>query len=424
MNIRLHRGTQKLDPAAARLVGNRTGLISDVVRYLPDRSDPAVCYATAIEPDLSPLTGGITGPLDAGATALHPTDALERTIGEAAERYCLYFPDPSVMIKEPYNDLSKTHRTIDPAYFTVFTDNQYRESGFDAIDQNTPIHWQPTTNLLTGDTVYVPGQWIWMGLPTLDEPNYYPTTSNGCACGQTRASALVRALAEYVERDAIMQAWYRRTSTRRIELAAEPRLSTLVKDRFETAYRSIRFFEIDTELDIPVVGCAAVDSRDRAPKFVVGGASSLTRYTAYIAALMEVAQTWVYIKDLFARGDSPVEINPQHIYNLRDNLRYYAQPDHYDAVEFLLGTRPRRPSLEPGPTTVHDELESYLTQCRNAGLTPLAVDVTTGDIRSVGYAVISVVVPELVDLALPSMPPRTHPALGDAELTTLPHPYP
>lgn len=425
MKIELVRPDRVIPPNARRLLGNQTGIISNLLGYLPDRGDPGIFYATAVDPDLSHLVENAGGSLDAGGTGLTLEEALVRTIAEVAERYCLYFPDRTRLITASYQELVGEWDVVDFEYLAPFAPSQCEQAGINPLSRSSTIDWQPMTNLLTGEETLVPADRIWLADRSSDHTPHYPTTSNGTACGSSPASALVNAFYEYIERDAVMRTWFTRNQPRLIDLEQAPHVQDIVDRRFRTDYRSYRFFEIDSVTGIPVVGCAAINSRDQAPKFVMGGACSLDPQAAYTGALEETAQTWVYLKELLVRKDTPRRVDPERIFNLRDNLLYYAQPDHFPAVKFLVEDRPNHtPSIgnpPADPTSVLDELLNY---CRDTRITPLAVDVTTRDIHDVGYTVTKVVIPELVDLVLPSMPPGSHPAFHGTPLATKAHPYP
>lgn len=425
MRLECSTPSQPIPQNARRLLGQLTGVIPNIYCYLPDRTDPTVFYATTVDPDLTSLVATSPAPLDAGGTGLSFEAALMRAIGEAAERYCLFFPDRERFIEGPYRDISQSMDVLDFQYLSVFTEAQYRDAGFEPLQRSTTVQWQPVTDLLTGTEALVPAHRVWMGMGAIENQVYYPTTSNGVACGETRAAALYRALLEYIERDAIMRTWYSKEPPRQIDLPADSRMHELITRRFETDYREIRFFEIDTVIGLPVVGCLAVDRRDRTPKFTIGGDCAFDRETAYIGAVLETAQTWVYLKDLLARAEYPQDLDPTQIYNLRDNLIYYAQPANYPCVEFFTeGNRETVSTLSGGPTDPSTALAELLDRCDQQGLTPYAIDVTTRDIREVGFTVVRALIPELVDLALPSLPPKTHPAVEHLNPSTIAHPYP
>lgn len=415
-----------LPPRVRRLLGGRCGIVTGLLQYLPDRTDPAVFYSTGIETDVGRLAGTDAAGLEAGGTGLECATSLLCTLGEAAERYCLYFPDRDVIVEGSHAEVGARHATVDFEYIDVYDPERRARMGLNPLTPETPIHWQPTRNLLTGETVFVPAEWIWLGAIDPATERSLPTTSSGCACGPSRAMAALGALEEYIERDAIMRTWYQLRAPRPTALPPDAETASIVDDRLDADRLDCRFFEIDGPTGFPTVGCAMVETRERAPKFAVGGAHALDRHDAYLGAFLEVAQTWVYLKDLVLR-EPEADIDPEHIYNLEDNLRYYAQPDRFDAVEFLIERDPptappalgRRPGMTPA-AALHAHLDRFAAE----GFTPLAVDVTTRDVRSVGFSVVRVVVPELVGLSLPSLPPVRHPDFAEEPLTGRPHPYP
>lgn len=414
--------------AAARLLGSKTGIIRTLIHYLPDRSDPSVFYTTAVESDITTV-GAVSeaGSLDAGGTALEHEASVMRAIGEAAERYCLYFPDPDAFVDASHDELVRSDHAVVPfETIDVFDPDRCDAVGLGTVAPDTDLRWYHGVNLLTGDEVLVPAQQVWLSDEAIGTTRWYPTTSNGTACADTLAGALIGAITERIERDAVMRLWYKQRTPEQFELAPESPIASLARDRFETAHRRIRFLDLGGPTGVPVVGCVAVDSRQRAPKFVIGGDADLSLTAAMRGALVETAQSWAYLKDLIAQGRDR-SIDAEHIYNLEDNLLHYAVPDRFPAVDFLLGgevvSRPSEGSQHSADSD-STRLGRLLGALERAGATPIAVDVTTRDIADVGLRVARVVIPELVDLSLPSLPPVGHRALAGHAITDKPHPYP
>lgn len=425
MNLTVHHPNADYPPQARRLLGDTTGIIRNLLWYLPDRTDPDLYYATAIEADLEPSVGNVVGSLDAGGTGLTRRAAFLSALGEAAERYALYLPDTDRMIMATYHEMAGQYEMLPKRYLDIFDAGALARTRLSPVRPTVEMAWYPTTNLLSGDRVYVPAQLVWLASAHDGDALYFPTTSNGTACGATPMAALRGALSEYIERDGIMRAWYTQRPTRSIDIESVPGIEPLLRDRFAAEGFNVRCFEAPSPLGSPVVGCAIVNSQHRPPKVGIGGDFSIGRKTAYESALIEAAQTWAYVKDLAAAGLDIPSIDPGEIYNLTDNLRYYAAPAQFDDLEGFLGLGPTKDSqLTPGSMSDKDAVETILSRCQQADVTPLAIDVTPPDIRDVGFTVIRVILPELVPLCLPSLPPSNHPTFNNTNLTRAPHPYP
>lgn len=424
MNPTLHRPDHAFPPHARRLLGTITGIVRYLLWYVPDRTDPDLYYATTVEADLEPVTGAKSGSLEAGGSGLTQRAAFMSAIGEAAERYSLYLPDTSRSIEATYQDLADESQVIPTKYLSIYDPSAIEPTRLTPFETTRPTTWYPTINLLSGEQLFVPAQFVWLGgLST--EDLFYPTTSNGAACGTSAFHALRGGLTEYIERDAMMRAWYSQTPTHPIDTESLPNISDLISQRFSTDMFELRCFEVPSPIGIPAVGCAIVNLQDQLPKVAIGGAFALDRTTAYQSALIEAAQTWAYVKDLAAAGIDAASIDASHIYDLTDNLRYYSLPTNYPKLKTFLGPGPPQAS-QLSDNSMDDEtaVRSLLDFCRKADATPLAIDVTPPDIRDVGFTVVRVIIPELVPLALPSLPPTRHPAFDGTSLTSTPHPYP
>lgn len=429
--IRRRNGSRvDVPPNARALIGETTGLVRGIRHYLPDRADPQVFYSSATVPDVAFLADiGTDLDVEAGGTGLDLADSVMSAVGEMVERYSLCFPRVDNLVEASYDEMVDRGRHVPEFdYLDVYSTVGDAEVGIEPFAPDVAVQWYEGTDLLTGDGVYVPAQLLWFGVPDrFDSLRYFLASSNGAAAGGSPKRALLGSLYEVIERDAVMTTWFRRASTKAVDLAAWPEVEDVRTDRIDTAFRRADLVEFESPTGVPVVGCAITDRRDRPPKFVLSGSCSLERRSAYLDAMVEAAQSLAFVKDRMAADDSDVGgIDPGRIYDLEDNLLWYAQPDQFEDVRFLLDGEggvvddDERRSFD----SVDEELVECLDRLGDTGATPIAVDLTTDEIRDLGFYVTRVVVPELVDLALPSLPPDTHPRLSDTELTEKPHPYP
>jgi thiazole/oxazole-forming peptide maturase SagD family component len=423
---------------ASRAIGATCGLITEVEfdaferQFHRDRADAV--YSTGVEhasiEDTIPVDFDDVPSLNICGKSTSMSTALVTTVGEFFDRYCLLWPIETwadgVLTGSAAGLGSEGYRLLDRQYLDVYEAASCEEAGYRQFSpDDEAVRWVPGTDLRTGEEVYVPSQVVSMAAPHRDERQpYYLSTTNGTATGGSLEFALVNAIYERVERDAMLYTWYTQTTPDRLSLDGLPRLERF-RETLTDDFVDVELVELSTPTDVTVVGALLVDERDRVPKFIMSAAADLDPRAAVEDALVEAGQMRRVAKDFAAFGEYDPETDPASIYDLEDNVHYYMRPENFDAVRFLL-EGPRRTAAEidgDRPPSTGDELARCLEILEAADLTPIAFDVTTADASELGLRVARVVVPELLDLCLPGMPPVRHPRLADETTTDAGHPF-
>ena len=408
----------------ARALGSKTGLCSSVRYQLSPRHDPiGGVLAKATQADLDSLIPdredvGSVKAIGKGGSIRQGVSAL---LGETVERYAFDIVSPPP-VEASYDELAASHEMVDSKYFTYYSEES-RERATEAfgtlgvLDESEPRPWIAGTNLLTGEKTYVPYELIVVD-PNSDADPLLPTTSNGLACHETLPRALLASLYEQVERDAFMEAWFTRTTPTRIRL-----------DDFEIRTENDRvrldLFAYETGVDLPTTGCLSRSTVRKPPYALIAGDAGPTYRDAIRSTCWEASQGW---QTLTRRDSLSAEgIDPRLIANLTDNADYYFQPENFGPLEFLLeGEEMSFDEIETSRSFEEpsEELAFVLDRLEAEGVTPIGVELTTPDVESTGLHVTKVVVPELLQLSLPSFPFDSHPKLEGRIETDHPHPYP
>lgn len=432
-NLQITRADSKpLNHKARRLVGEKTGLLSDVHFHLPQRDDPDVCYARGKTCDLTRLlaTEGKVPNIDSGGKGFTPRDSMMRFIGETVERYCAHW-GPEYHSYEStlatYDSLCESGETIiDPEFLKIYSDEQYELlEEIEQFHRESEINWIQGTNLRTGESIYIPGAFVSMWADDESSRHYRPcSTSNGMACHESYEQALLSSLYELVERDGFMKYWMRGRTPRRIDLSAFSEIRQLKTGKFDNDRYESHLLYYDTDYDIETVGCVVINNQDRAPKFLLGGAASVDLRTAMEEALLEGAQGLPYAKYL-VRHYGERSFDRGEMTDLEKNVVHYLWPKNFDDARFFINGETVVPDTPPRRSfSTREKLERCLDALDKSDVRPIAADFTTTDIRDVGFRVTSVWAPELVPISLPAMPPKEHPALEPYDISDKPHPYP
>jgi ribosomal protein S12 methylthiotransferase accessory factor len=198
--------------------------------------------------------------------------AKTSAVCEALERYCGVW-NPSVpAVRAAYQDL--TGPAVHPRDYLLLSDRQYagrREWNADPrnrlhrvpepFDPTVEMDFTPAWSLTHDHEVLVPAGLVWFGHPDLDEHFYAVTDSNGGAAGNTVEEAVLQALCEVYERDAVALWWYNRCPRPGVDLDSfQDGYVQVMRDYYATLGRDI--WVLDLSNDLGVSTFAAVSRRN------------------------------------------------------------------------------------------------------------------------------------------------------------------
>lgn len=398
-------------------VGRRLGLVKVLSCLSVDPEDFALHHVFPTKTALGELLGD---PRDfeprAGGAGFTREDAANRAMGELLERYAALAYRGSGRILSSFDALAgRGCRPVPFETLTLFSREQYRTPGFPyrEFTRDTPVTWFEGTDLSSGSAVHVPGALIALGhVPDAGEvADCFYSTSCGCALATSVEGALLAGLLEFIERDAVMVRWYARLAPAVLDLSPGELLGRPLGR--QSGALEIRFYDLTVDGEVPVV-CVGVGERTGRPcALVFGTAAGLDTGAAAKKALLEAGQGRPFVKLLAelggARGEGDV------FDDFDANVRFFAEPANAGYVEWFAQNTARSERCFPAVSTARGPgamLGLLLDRCAGMGLTPIAFDLTTPELRDHGLFACRVFVPELVPLCVPSAPFFGHPRLA------------
>lgn len=431
-----------ISPSSALLdwlpfLGAKVGIARSLSRLSVDPDDLDIHHIIPRATSIDRLTKA-QSPIDprAGGVGTTLDEAINPAMGELLERYCLFKFSGTDSIYATYAELKDHHDTVvDIKYLRLFSSAQYSDKcPFAVFGEISPTQWILGTNLLNGSSIYVPAQLVCLtnACPE-EEPWYFYSTSTGCAASRSMESTIYKAILEVIERDALMIRWYGRFPP--------PLLDLNINDLFDrTVLRSdpmlsVKFYDLSIEGTLPVVACALLDNSGRHCYLVLSSAAAATLEEAARKAVLEAGQGRPHIK-LLARNATTCTDN---FFDLDSNCRFYADPRNRNYVDWFLSGTSHSPSSSVSLSTSGKStncLDSILTECVQHNWTPIALDITSDDVREHGIFACKVIIPELMSLCISAFPFLSHPRLtcyrNSKKLGTprndvpawIPHPFP
>jgi len=444
------RDVQPADPLetvrrGSRLVSRKVGLIRRVVETSHQAQDPLIFTAGVVPADYSrSVNGGLS--LNAGGAGDTPAAALAAAIGEAVERHCACFTDPDAVIVGTFSELAAD--AVSPDRLRLFSREQIASSGPSGpryFDDRSRIGWVWGYSLTHRRPRLVPASLVYLNYqPSEGESDIGLNASTGLAAGTTREQAILSGLLETVERDAFTTAWLHRRAGRRIVVDDDGVAQVLRRQLWsERPSVDLKFFDLTTDVPIPVVFAIMRRQVEHGPVVCVGASCRLSPRQAVVKCAQEGAQNFPYLRHL---ADSKRDWQPAADYsNVVDFdchfLTYFRRPDLVPTALAFFDACTERVELSQVPDRstgrVLGDLEYCITRLSAAGYEVIVTDLTTPDVAEVGFSAVRVIVPGLVPLhgdhSRPFLGARRlfeipeqlgWPRMAEQGLNPLPHPFP
>lgn len=431
----------------SRLMSSRVGVIKTVGHGCYHAQDPATFAMGVSASDISRFsdTSNSSKGGGGGEVLLH---AMASTIGEAAERYCMFFYDKNEMVFAPHREVAADAPS--PDYLRLYSQKQIEGLGPNArvsyFTEETPVRWVWGWSLTEQKPRLVPASLVYMNYQFgEDEPVIGRNASTGLAANLTLEEAVLTGIYEVIERDAFTICWLSRRPGRQVVVDDEEMLKFL-RQKFHIDHPKVKARIHDITLDVPVPSFFVMIERptELGPTVCVGSTTRLSPEQAIRKGFLEAGQGLPYFRFLLGQlKDWEPTPDFQNLTSFDHHCIFYLKrPDLVpEAFAFLDKAEPGVPlSSIPDRSTgrVLGDINLCVEALRQAGLEVIVVEITTPDIREVGMRVVRVVIPGMVPLhgvykypflgskRLADFPLRTSPARGDVPegLDFNPHPHP
>jgi len=339
---------------------------------------------------------------------LRPIDAKVSAVMEAVERFAAWLPRTPAAVASYAELRNGPTAVLDPADCNTRLSPQYHP--------DRPISWLSGYDLLRNEPVLVPMHGTTYGDQFHEPPVYDIASTNGLASGNTVEEAVTHALCELIERDSMTLAelvttyleGVLRTGT---AVPAQPASVTsrmrsihphfamnrlppdvnAVVDRFRAAGVDVRMVDITSEIGVPSVWCATVDTfgLTEGPQGHGGFGTHPDVTVAMIRALTECAQSRaVDIQGMREDISMPGEKVPKHLEHVHRPNTINTSGWWWEPTDVLttVSEVPSRPSDD-----VTDDLRLLLDRLVAGGLDrAIVVDLSP---PTVPAAVVRVIVP-------------------------------
>jgi ribosomal protein S12 methylthiotransferase accessory factor len=390
------------DPAARAAV--TSSAFGPVLKVRPEGAAPHAMVAAAV--------AGSTNP-GYGRAPDHGTAQMVAVL-EAFERSAAVPGAGRVLRGVPFEHIAEI--AVDPGRFGRLSAAQLADPGCRVRpwDPSVPVDWTAATQL-GGGPVLVPAELGFYGHHTRLQPGAAPSvsawweSSSGSALGGSREEATLHALIELAERDAFLQAWYRRQPLPRLSETSLPgaggQEARLLADRVRARGFDLHLLVASSDVQVPVVWALAVQDTFPCSFSAAGAHPDIT--SAAVSALRELSQLTSLEPDWERDRIQAMVENPWLVDDIDDHVKLYAEPAVLSRLTTLLGgpdvdpdtAHPgwRRRWREESGGTVAGALAHVRDLFANAGMPDVyVVDQSTRDLTDLGLHAVKALVPGVV----------------------------
>jgi ribosomal protein S12 methylthiotransferase accessory factor len=384
------------------VVASNGGLV-ERVRQLP--SQPGFPDYQVFGADLGDLGAVVAGPGrpappargEVSGTGTGWGAMAERlAVVEAVERYSSSIYDERQFLRARARDLGDDALDLGTLPKCSATELADRACPVAPADTDAVIRWVRGVSLVSRRPVWVPAVLVFMNLATEGTERFALQVSTGCAAHVDLCAALVNAVCEVVERDALVLTWLQRLALPRITGPLPGPVADAVA-RGGAGDVQTHLFDATTDLGIPTVYAVDVTRGGRGFSTAVACATDLDAGRAVLKVLREAASGRIALSATRRRAERVEDFTA-----VWEGAVYMGRPERRGAFAFLLESTASRPlPAIPSLTTptAAGDLEVVAGRLAASGYEAVAVDLTTDEAVRAGLRVVKVVVPGLMPLS-------------------------
>ncbi|MEL6866762.1 MAG: YcaO-like family protein [Bacteroidota bacterium] len=336
----------------------------------------------------------------AAGTSIFAEEAINKAVGEAAERYS--------SLNAHYVDQFET-REIDNTGRTQFVrcaPFEPCQDSYKPMDKYPkPVEHTQVTRLTTGEKHWVPVEQVHLGYTRYDfSLMHTPPISTGCAFFFDTNVAIWKGLCEVIERDAMMRFWQmmKKPTEVMIDDCKDYRLQLRLK-RINDAGLRLKIFQISEVVEVPTL--YAILSGDTYPYFCIGASANADIIKACTKAIDEVMS--IRMMAIWNGFKNEEELNFKDfswVDQLETHMELYANWKDSPAFDFFIHDSPKVTLKElmqqdwiKEPQS-EKELKEAAAQIESKGFTVMWKDITIPEVAPYGK-VVKVLVPEMIPLS-------------------------
>ncbi|GAA0732297.1 YcaO-like family protein [Clostridium oceanicum] len=435
------------------LAGNQTGIMKSVIMPLVNiESDVNLKSMTGTMPNYHKqlFKEDVNVQYHIIGYGSYYEEALIKYTGESIERYSTVVTPKMVedkIVYATYREISKLGKTMPLKFMDVFTKEQLEENSKynkefsdKKVTEDDVIGWIKCPSLFNPkEDIYVPAKMMFVGYTANEkkgEKAYIHSFSTGTASHKSLKKALLNALVEYVQIDAMMINWYTNRKAPKV-IIDDPRVKNILQSvglGEDSVYEIIPLYISLKDLPLPIFSIFLRRKDKKMPYLLYGVQGDFDVYNGVLRGIMEGASisyssyfNAVYNTDAIKKA---VKEDVKFL-DLDSNVMFYAANNKIEKKDDLVNSFiDGEINLSEVPTienlSVDSQIENLIKYLKKVSEYAVYLDITPPESREKGWYVMRVLIPEILEMCIPDFPFKNHPRIVKHGGVTngYPHPMP
>ena len=341
---------------------------------------------------------GLLDPVFCFGDASDRDAAVLRSLSEGAERYCTFHYDRARLQVCRMDELPGD--PVPPPSLPLFSEEQYRQRDFrySRFDPSQRYAWIDGVSLRSGETRFVPAEAVFTTCRPASTGPLLSASSTGAAAHPDRDQAVLNALLETLERDALALAFLLNLRLPVLE-PTDAWTRETAGVLAEEGYR-VHLLGLRSDVSVPMVLVLGTRPSGPAPFIVKGASAAASVEQAMRKAMQEAWRGFLYFqKHPEMLPTRTVAVPPDSI---AYGMAYYQDPDAAASLERFVGgpsTGGEAPQLDP-----HRPLADLVQRIVDAGMEPVVVDTTLPEVRAAGLTCVKAIAPGTIPVSFGRRP--------------------
>lgn len=411
-----------------KIINRKTGIASGFsqIKNYPDI--PNLPYYIAYTCNISFFTDGweSSSGLNGAGASFDEIKAKVKAICESMERYSQAIYKEEKLLSASYEKIKRT--ALDPRKIVSFSKKQLKklknEKGmkFD-FDKETIFKWVKGFNLTLNKSIFIPAQLVYCNYKLREEPVINIPLSTGASLGLSLEEAICKGIYEVVERDAFMINYLNRLPREKITLE---KIENEEMQKFIQLFKEyelqLKVYDITTDIPIYSFVCIMVDNKLNC--FSIGLKTSLNPIGGIIGAIEEAFQGTYNMRNFMEKTDKKrmmwLRKHPEDISTFSDRAISWLGKEQMKNLDFWTKSKEvkdgsKLKNLSSG--NWEKDLKFLIKILSEKKMDVIYADVTTPDIKELGFSVVKVIIPGMQPLYLQ----EKYKYLGGERLYEVPH---
>jgi len=323
-----------------------------------------------------------------------------KSIAECIERICLFYPRSNNFIKARFEEGKSFLKPLD---FLCFSKEQLRENYKAHCKRimEPEYLWAEVTDHINNKFVFIPAQLVFLSNDFTSEPIIREQISTGAALHSNLDQALISGTLECIERDSYILAYLRKKQLNKIDTKDNKELSGII-NYFRRYGLEPNIFDITSDLGIPTVMVITIDESGVGPAINVGLRSDFNYFDAISGALIESIQCRRITRLMKEIEYSDRVIKEDEIKSMNERYFYWYDKERIVDLGFWLSdsSSVNLEKVSDRDIKIENKFDYLSKLLSSRGYKLLYSDISYPEIKSAGFSVVKVIIPELHPLYL------------------------